>query len=308
MKTDLHIGITPWDFNLISADKLCEQAIYAEQLGYDSFWLPENHFGEQALPEPLMLLATVAGVTEKIKLATTSYLLTLKNPLQATEQVAVLDQLSNGRVILGVGRGYKLDMLNAFNIPIKEKRKIFARNLNIMRDAWAGEKVSLNENREAVFIYPRPIQKPEPSIWVAAFGPKALEQAGQLGLPYLASPVESLSTLKNNYAIHLEAMKDAGLITTKIVPVMRSIFISDNAKETKMVKEKLSRRMERAHLSENETLDDYAILGSAGEVAEKIQQYVEELGMTHLIATHLRISGIDTNSLKASVAKIVDLC
>ena len=307
MKTDLHIGITAWDLNSVTADKICAQAVLAEQLGYDSFWLPENHFGEHALPEPLMLLASVAGVTEKVKLATTSYLLTIKNPLQAAEQVSVLDQLSNGRVILGVGRGYAPEMLNAFGVPIKEKRRIFAWTLDIMRNAWAGKKVTLDENHEAVFIFPRPIQKPGPPIWIAAFGPKALGQAGKLGLPYLASPIESLSALKNNYAIHAEAMKGEGLTASKIVPVMRSIFISDNAKEIATLKEKLGKRIEKAYLNKNENVDDCTILGCADEVAEKIEHYIDQLGMTHLIATRLRISGLAKKSLKASVESLAEL-
>ena len=99
--TDLHLGLTPWTFPMgRSAAELAGQARLAEQLGYESFWLPENHFtGEGAIPDPLMLLAAVAAATEHIRLATTSYLLPLRHPLQAAEQVAVLDQLSQGRVI-----------------------------------------------------------------------------------------------------------------------------------------------------------------------------------------------------------------
>ena len=307
MKTDLHIGTTPWDFNSITADNLCEQAVYAEQLGFDSFWLPENHFGKQALPEPLMLLASVAGVTEKIKLATTSYLLTIKNPLQAAEQVAVLDQLSSGRVILGVGRGFAPEMLKAFSIPIEEKRKIFAWALGIMRDAWAGKKVSLDSTNEAVYVYPQPMQKPEPPIWIAAFGPKALAQAGKLGLPYLASPMESLSKLESNYLIHQEAATSAGVAVPKIVPVMRSLFISEDSKEIKKLKGILSNQADDSSLNKGETVDDWAILGSANEVADKIELFVERIGVTHLIATRLRIPGIMKKSLRESVAHLAQL-
>jgi len=307
VKTDLHIGITPWDFNSTTADNLCEQAVYAEQLGYDSFWLPENHFGKQALPEPLMLLASVAGVTEKIKLATTSYLLTIKNPLQAAEQVSVLDQLSNGRVILGVGRGFAPEMLKAFNIPIEEKRKIFAWALAIIRDAWAGEKVSLDSTNEAVYVYPQPMQKPEPPIWIAAFGPKALAQAGNLGLPYLASPMESLSKLESNFLIHQEAAMSAGVEVPKIVPVMRSLFISEDSKEIKKLRENLSKQTDNSYQNKGETVDDWAILGSANEVADKIELFVERVGLTHLIATRLRIPGITKKSLRQSVAHLAQL-
>ena len=121
MNPQLHLGLTPWNFSDLSATSLCEQARYAEECGYASIWLPENHFGENALPDPLTMLAAVAGATSTIRLGTTSYLLTLRNPLQAAEQVAVLDQLSAGRVILGIGRGYAPDMLRAFHVPPKER-------------------------------------------------------------------------------------------------------------------------------------------------------------------------------------------
>ena len=99
----MRLGLTPWDFDDRSAAALSQQASRAEALGYESFWLPENHFNPGAIPDPLMLLAAVAAATKRIQLATTSYLLPLRNPLQAAEQVAVLDQLSGGRVLLGVG-------------------------------------------------------------------------------------------------------------------------------------------------------------------------------------------------------------
>ena len=92
--SDLSIGLTPWEFSDLSAESLVKQAQFAEKQGYDSIWLPENHFGANAIPDPLTLLAAVAGGTNTIRLGTTSYLLTLRNPLQAAEQVAVLDQLS----------------------------------------------------------------------------------------------------------------------------------------------------------------------------------------------------------------------
>ncbi|MCH8981725.1 LLM class flavin-dependent oxidoreductase, partial [candidate division KSB1 bacterium] len=110
----MKLGITPWDFGDRTAAGLTRQAALAESFGYDSFWLPENHFNTNAIPDPLMLLASVAAGTAKIRLATTSYLLPLRNPLQAAEQVAVLDQLSEGRVTLGIGRGYAPTMLQAF--------------------------------------------------------------------------------------------------------------------------------------------------------------------------------------------------
>lgn len=304
----LHLGLTPWNFGDLSAASLCEQAQFAERVGYESIWLPENHFGENALPDPLTLLASVAGATSKIRLGTTSYLLTLRNPLQAAEQVAVLDQLSGGRLILGVGRGYAPEMLRAFHVPPKEKRRIFAWSLGLMRDAWAGKPVSLDGAEEhAVEVHPRPHQTPHPPLWVAAFGPKALAQAGRLGLPYLCSPMESLATLAQNYAQHAAAADEAGSELTGVVPLMRTVFVSEDAATLADVKEALSQRTENARLVEGESADDWTIVGEPNEVLDKIAHYEEELGMTHMVATRLRIGGIAEPVMRQSVALLAEI-
>jgi alkanesulfonate monooxygenase SsuD/methylene tetrahydromethanopterin reductase-like flavin-dependent oxidoreductase (luciferase family) len=306
--SNLHLGLTPWNFADLSAVSLCEQAQFAEALGYDSIWLPENHFGENALPDPLTLLASIAGATQKIRLGTTSYLLTLRNPLQAAEQVAVLDQLSAGRLILGVGRGYAPEMLRAFHVPAKEKRRIFAWSLDLMRQAWAGDAVSLDGNSEhAVEVFPRPLQAPHPPLWVAAFGPKALAQAGRLGLPYLCSPMESLSTLQENYRQHAAAAAAQGVALSDVVPLMRTVFVSSDSQVLKRVREALVHRTENVRLAEGEILDDWTIIGEPSEVKDKIALYQERLGMTHMVATRLRIGGIDEALLRNSVATLADL-
>ena len=207
----LHIGITPWDLaSAHTAHWLAEQAAYAEQLGFDSFFLPENHFGGRgSVPEPLMLLAAVAARTRRIKLGTTSLLLPVRHPLQAAEQVAVLDQLSEGRVILGLGRGYQAPLYRAFDVPLAEKRRVFADTLEVMLRAWRGE--SVVDDGDAVVLSPLPVQQPHPPLWVAAFGPKALAQTARLRLPYLASPMETLDTLAANYAGLAQPQADVAL-------------------------------------------------------------------------------------------------
>ena len=304
----LHLGLTPWNFADLGASSLCRQAQFAESVGYESIWLPENHFGENALPDPLTLLASIAGATESIRLGTTSYLLTLRNPLQAAEQVAVLDQLSGGRLILGVGRGYAPEMLRAFHVPPKEKRRIFAWSLGLMRDAWAGKPVALDgEIEHAVEVHPRPHQAPHPPLWVAAFGPKALAQAGRLGLPYLCSPMESLATLQRNYQQHREAAEEADVSLSDVVPLMRTVFVSRDPKTLAAVREELAQRTENARLVEGESSEDWTIVGEPQEVMDKIGAYQERLGMTHMVATRLRIGGMQEPVLRESVALLAEI-
>ena len=303
----LHLGITPWHLNPPTAASIGDQAAFAEANGYQSFWLPENHFGDGALPDPLMLLASAATSTSSIQLATTSYLLTLRNPLQAAEQVAVLDQLSGGRVLLGVGRGYAPEMLRAFHVPVAEKRRIFAWTLDLMQKAWSGEAISLDGDHEhAVMVHPRPVQRPHPPIWVAAFGPKALAQAGRMGLPYLSSPMESLKTLADNYAQHRQASVTEGVKPAGIVPLMRTVYVSRDAAEVAQLRQRLERESENSRLQPGETLDDWTLIGDPAFVRDGIQRYQETLGMTHMVVTRLRLSGLPDAQLRNSVALLAE--
>lgn len=301
----LHIGVTPWLLNAqTDAKALCAQATQAESLGYQSFWLPENHFTDGlAIPDPLMLLAAVAAATRTMRLATTSYLLPLRHPLQAAEQVAVLDQLSGGRVILGVGRGYQPAMYAAFSVALQDKRSLFADCLTAMQNAWLGAAVGEDANGEAIVLAPLPVQQPHPPIWVAAFGPKALAQAGCLGLPYLASPMEALATLQENYQTYANACEGEGKQLPREIPVMRSVYVSRETNKIKIAKDLLAKpnRLTGPRAASNTSLAEGALIGEPDEIAEAVQRYRDELGMTHLIATTLRVRGIDALDREASV-------
>ena len=300
----MHLGVTPWRLSSrVNARELARQGALAEQWGFDSFWLPESHFaGDAAIPEPLLALAAVAARTERIRLATTSYLLPLRHPLQAAEQVAVLDRLSNGRVILGVGRGYQPAMFEAFAVPRQEKRRIFECSLATMQRAWRGEPVAAGDGETPMTLAPLPVQQPHPPLWVAAFGPKALAQAGRLGLPYLASPVETKARLRENLRRHVEASAAADVPRAAEVPIMRTLFVAEDAAVVAGVRERLqSAAPPTAQGRGAGAVEDWAILGTPPEVQQQVAAYVEEFGVTHLVVTRLRIGGVPTDVLEHSV-------
>lgn len=311
----LHLGLTPWRAPLgRTAAELTEQARLAESWGYESFWLPENHFGDSAIPDPLMLLAAVAAATRSIRLGTTSYLLPLRHPIQAAEQVAVLDQLSAGRVILGVGRGFQPRMFEVFNVKPKDKRLKFEACLSAMYEAWSGHPIG-GDADDAVVLSPRPVQQPHPPIWVAAFGPKALAQAGGLGLPYLASPMESREALIENYALHREACAAQGHAAPGAVPVMRTVFVSRDRRTLGRVHDLLERQAEETRQQARPDLGrrvpsrvaEWALIGTPEQVRDAIDEYRDALGMTHLVATRLRIGAMDQDTLQDSLELLADL-
>ena len=285
MPHKLEIAVTAWRSDKPwRADTLCFQAKNAESMGFHSYWLPENHFGDQrAIPSPLTLLAAAAACTGTIKLATTSYLIPIRHPIQAAEEVAVLDQLSGGRLILGLGRGVQDAIFDVFGLPSKEKRSRFKDNLDVMIKAWRGEPLYKDDQGSEVCLAPLPVQRPHPPLWVAAFGPLALKQVGTLGLPYLSSPIEPLADLKINYQLHREAAEQAGQTLDQVVPVMRTVLITDDKALASRTRERLARaapsKLQRSQLA----LDDWAIIGDKHFARDRLYEYVEQLGITHLI-------------------------
>jgi alkanesulfonate monooxygenase SsuD/methylene tetrahydromethanopterin reductase-like flavin-dependent oxidoreductase (luciferase family) len=285
MSQKLEIAVTAWRSDKPwHAETLCSQAKSAESMGFHSYWLPENHFGdERAIPSPLTLLAAAAACTDTIKLATTSYLIPIRHPIQAAEEVAVLDQLSGGRLILGLGRGAQDAVFDVFGLPSKEKRTRFRNNLEVMIKAWQGEPLYSDDQGREVCLAPLPMQRPHPPLWVAAFGPLALKQVGSLGLPYISSPIESLADLKINYQLHRAAATQAGQTLEQIVPVMRTILITDDKALVARTRERLARAAPSKLLQKDVDLDDWAIIGDRHFAQDRLHEYVEQLGITHLI-------------------------
>ncbi|MCH7808317.1 MAG: flotillin-like protein FloA [Planctomycetes bacterium] len=137
--------------------------------------------------------------------------------------------------------------------------------------------------------------------------PKAMAQAGRLGLPYLASPIESWSRLEENHARHREACDAAGKPVPDVVPIMRTIFVHENPATLDRARQALEAQaaaMARSGRSIPRdgavALEDWALVGEPKQVADDIARYRERFGMTHLIARS-PIPGVEPAELEASL-------
>jgi alkanesulfonate monooxygenase SsuD/methylene tetrahydromethanopterin reductase-like flavin-dependent oxidoreductase (luciferase family) len=339
----LHLGVFPWrlapaDLRVDPRSSVPAQARRAESLGYDSFWLPESHFVAQARPAPLLELAAAAAVTRRVQLGVTSYLLPIRHPLLVAEEVAVLDRLSRGRLILGLGRGFRAELFSAFGVSRTEKREIFEEALGTMLRAWRGEPVGGATAADGVAtaapegsieLFPRPLQQPHPPLWVAAFGPKALRQAARLGLPYLASPLEPFARLRENIELHRELLRAgapghptangaARPVDELPVPVLRTVFVSRSRSKVEAARRALEPELARwrrvlgeldasrsGNGAENTTLEQHALVGDPDSVAAEIERHCRELGMTHLVVRSP--PGIGLGALEASLRELPGL-
>ena len=163
-----------------------EQVLWAEQLGYDSVWMTEHHFSRHGIVSAsLTVLGYLAGLTSSIRLATAVTVLPFHNPIQIAEEAATVDLLSNGRLDLGVGRGYQWGEFHKLNIPMDEADRRFQESMDVMTRAWTSDEPFDHRGDFWTFndmtVLPKPVQDPHPPLWVAAASPGSMDRIAQNG-------------------------------------------------------------------------------------------------------------------------------
>jgi alkanesulfonate monooxygenase SsuD/methylene tetrahydromethanopterin reductase-like flavin-dependent oxidoreductase (luciferase family) len=279
---------------------LLETAEWADALGLHSVWLPEGHLRRGATASPLVALAAVAARTRRIRVGTTSLLISIRDPHRTAVEVATLDLLSGGRVVLGLGRGFEPAVFRAFDVDPRRKRDRFDRALDAMLAAWTGGSP------------PRPLQRPHPPLFVAAFGPKGLAQAGRRGLPYLASPLESLDDLARNFALHAAALPAGTPPGSLPAAVMRTVHVAADAAEARRVRADAESEYAALAARGGGALAARAegepaarvVVGEAGAVAEAIAGYRLRLGLDLLVVRPAPRT--DAAARRASLARLVE--
>ena len=128
--------------------------------------------------DPLVTLAGVAGVTERIRLATSILQLPPRNEVLVAKQAAVVDQLSGGRLDLGLAQGGREDDFQVLDAEFSGRGERFERQIARVRATWRKARESTHERGE---VGPAPVQTPGPPIWIGALQPKAIERAARIG-------------------------------------------------------------------------------------------------------------------------------
>ncbi len=177
--------------------EIIAQAELADKLGYDTFWVAEHHFHEYGVvPNPAVMLSTLAQRTSRLKLGTAISILTFHNPLTVAESYAMVDVLSGGRLVYGVGSGYLPHEFAGYAVDPAEKRDRFDENLSIVRRLLAGERVTAKgkfAHVDAVALNVRPIQRQVP-IYVAVLRREASFHIGKQGNNLMCVPYASLDS------------------------------------------------------------------------------------------------------------------
>lgn len=175
--------------------QIIRQSMLAEELGYEGFFVAEHHFHEYGVvPNPAVMLSSIAQKTSRLKLGSAISILTFHNPLVVAENYGMLDVISNGRLAFGVGSGYLKHEYAGFGIHPEERRDRFDENLMLVERLIKGERVSFSgkyNNIDQVQINCPAIQKDLP-IYVAVLRKEVAYYVGRQGRRLMSVPYASV--------------------------------------------------------------------------------------------------------------------
>jgi alkanesulfonate monooxygenase SsuD/methylene tetrahydromethanopterin reductase-like flavin-dependent oxidoreductase (luciferase family) len=201
----------------IGYQRYIDYVLEAEALGFHSVFVVEHHFtGVGQVSASLNLLSYLAARTSRIRLGTAVVVLPWHNPALLAEQVATLDLLSQGRVDLGVGKGYREAEFAGFSIPPAEASERFEEAMAFLRRAWGGEgrfsHHGLRWQFDNVVIEPRPVQRPHPPFWLGAGSAASITKAAAEGYNLLLDQVAPIDVIIERARLFREARADRGRV------------------------------------------------------------------------------------------------
>jgi probable F420-dependent oxidoreductase len=284
------------------------QVARADALGYRWLNVTEHHVSADGyLPASLPVLAAFAAVTHRIGLSTGMIILPLAHPVRLAEEAAVVDNLSGGRLALGVAAGYRDVEFEVFGVDRSTRGRRMDESLDVLRLAWTGEPFSFSGQTielPEIVVAPKPVQHPHPPIWVGGVSTVALRRGLGFDSPLCPGGSESLTEVRDDITRYRLLRAEAGLTTPPRVVLPRLAVVADTTEEARRRArpaleatlgtwgEMGSQVDPREALSTWETADDWAIVGSAERCAERIAE-LRDLGVTDLML-HIAMPTLDT--------------
>ena len=279
-------------------DEVIGQCALAERLGYEAFFTAEHHFHEYgAVPDPAVLLTAMAARTSRIRLGTAISVLPFRNPLTVAESYAMVDMLSGGRLVLGVGSGYLAHEFEGFGVSPEEKRDRFDEALEVLRLALSGGPVDFDgryHKVDGVTLNVAPVQRPVP-IHVAVLRPEAAWHVGKAGnsifcVPYASvAGMEDVETLFRSF---VEGRAEAGLDGAGDAAAFAfHTFVAETDEEAReMAAEAFELYVATRLYARRQVWDDImasglSLMGSVETVAEKLR-LLAGWGLGHVLTLH----------------------
>jgi len=227
-------------------DETLQEAWLSDELGVDVIWLAEHHFdGICAYVDPVSFAGALATSARRSKIGFAVVQTALHHPIRLAEQLAVLDNITKGRLIVGLGRGssYNIYDYQGFGIDHREAQERLEEAEKILVTAWTGEAFSHHGkfwHLDVPMLRPRPYTKPHPVLIRAASGEASMLELARQGRPFLMN-VQSMAVTSRRVDLYRRAMREAGYGEERIARtlaecwVWRNVFVAETDAEAERV-------------------------------------------------------------------------
>lgn len=274
----------------------------ADRLGFDSITKTAHYSAHPfQMLQMVPMLARVAAEAPRLRLNAGVLLLPLLSPLHVAEEFATLDVITNGKIILGVGLGYRDVEFKAFGVPRKQRAPRFEANLIAIKRLWTEEKVRMTTpyfELDDASCAPHPLQRPHPPIWVGANADPAIERAARLGDCWYIGPAVAIPALERQMELYKRALDGAGKAFPTELPMRREVFVAQTKAEAiRLCAPYLGAKYAAYHAwrqdmpdddrglgqSFEDLIGDRFLIGSPDEVAGQMLALHRRLGINHLV-------------------------
>lgn len=209
-------------------EEILDQVAWLDQLGLDLVWFTEHHFVDDGyLPSWTPVAAAMAARTKRVRFSSDICLLPFSHPIRLAEDLAVLDNLSGGRVEIGVGMGYAPHEFRGFGVPLPQRVSRTEEGLEVLRRCFAGERFSFHGTRyhfDDVVIRPGYVQPGGPPLWLAAMSMEGARRAARFDCHLL--PQGPRDQVLDPW---LDALRSSGRDPAAYrVGIIRSCFVTDD--------------------------------------------------------------------------------
>jgi luciferase family oxidoreductase group 1 len=280
----------------------------AESLGFRNIWLAEHHFSTYGyLPRPAQLATYIAAKTTRLRVGTAVIVVPLHHPLIVAEEIATLDLLADGRVDIGLGRGYQHYEFERLGLELDTARTRWEESVDIILKALGGEPFTYDGKLFKIpetTIFPQPVQKPHPPIWVTAQSPESVEATVRRGFNLLTGgfgvPIERMVEFRQQFDALVGQIKPP---RTPEVGVQRAVYVTDTLSDARAAAEEarwnmrvtlsLRNNYERVEHGRaipiempdepdtDDLLDRFLVIGTPQTVVRQIKRLEECVGISH---------------------------
>jgi alkanesulfonate monooxygenase SsuD/methylene tetrahydromethanopterin reductase-like flavin-dependent oxidoreductase (luciferase family) len=285
-------------------------------LGYDLLFSHHHFLANMQTPQALPILAHLVPFSGRMRLGIGIYIATLEHPVALAEHFATLDQISGGRLVWGVGAGYREDEFRSFGISLKTRQSRLYEALELVRQLWSGEEVHFHGRHfdvEGVRISVRPKQRPRPQIWLGANGPKTIIGAAGHADTWLGSPNVKFKWANGNLAAFKEEQERLGIDTAGCeYPIVRELYIADTDEQAREDVHPYMWNEYDAFASYDSIYSDYYeemwrkafLIGSPATIAEKLQILIDGGWNTFIFRTDW--AGMPAEMMRRTITRFAE--